>query len=957
MPPIYRVMLSILAISYLFRTNWAVAQSHNVVKGVADLRSSDFSDGKVIPLSGQWEFYWQQLVPGVAVDDLSDIDSKDFIEVPGSWGRSDQRSTYGYGTYRIRVDLDKIQTLAIRWPTIYSSARIFIDDLKILDIGKVADKPDQHIMQLSERAISFQPENPSFYLTIQVTNYDMFLAGLAKATIEIGSPEVIFAKNEKITASTMFLIGCLFMMGIYHFCLFALRRKSKSAAYFGASCLLIAAYTLVARGRPIIVFLPHITSKEQIFLFNLWLLSIPSFLYFTNEIIPRSIPRRFIQSVAWFKGVYLASIFVLETKVFLNLSVIAQVVALISMIFIFKASIKGVFQRIEGARLFLMGLLVLLISTVNDMALARALIQSIPLGATGLFAFIFCQSFLLAKRFSNAFTRVSRSERKIRQLSGDLKSERDHVIQLNETLEQRVEEQTRDIRSFMTNLEMGIFAIQGDSLEIHGDISDHMKVLFDAESFEGVNICSLLFEQSHLDSNEQNLAKNVLVAAMGEDLLAFETNSHGLPYEVERQNKNGESQILELSWNPIVNDDDIVNKILVTVRDVTLIRSLEEEALTKEEDLQFIGELLNIDPAKFRRFIDDCYEFVSENRKLINSKSIQEKDMEALKVLFINMHTMKGAARSLYLKKMTQVFHETEQYYATLQTDANIEWSIDKMNSDLDEVVDIIRSYENLSKNKLGRDFDGEPHIEFSESEVEKMLHLMTRFENEEPISLGNDHLSLHKTIFERLYLRRQQVIAESCQVLPALAKDLGKNNPRLMIEDNEIYMNSVGEDILRKVFVHILRNSMDHGIEPPDVRSAIGKDPVGNISIRMTWETSKVTISYRDDGAGLDLQKISKMAIHRGVLSEDNAGTPYQVAQCIFNAGFSTAKQVNDISGRGVGMGAIKKFIEDAEGTIEISLDQPIAGRQNRSFAFLIELPQNLFARYKDFKGQQNVA
>jgi HPt (histidine-containing phosphotransfer) domain-containing protein len=184
-----------------------------------------------------------------------------------------------------------------------------------------------------------------------------------------------------------------------------------------------------------------------------------------------------------------------------------------------------------------------------------------------------------------------------------------------------------------------------------------------------VDACTVLFEGVNLSSDEVSQAVNALAASLGENMLAYEMNAHCLPREIKRRRADGQDRTLDLSWNPITNDEDVIEKILVTLRDVTELRALEEEAHDRKEELQFIGELINVTPEAFRRFIQSCHDFIYENRKLLNSQSLYQKDLEVLKVLFINMHTMKGAARSLYFKKMTRIFHDVEQYYALLQRD------------------------------------------------------------------------------------------------------------------------------------------------------------------------------------------------------------------------------------------------------------------------------------------------
>jgi hypothetical protein len=134
--------------------------------------------------------------------------------------------------------------LALQWPTLYSASRIFVDGELLVANGKVGNRNDPAFYQphLSERLRTFRPKHHEFDLIIQVANFDIFLAGIARGAPVLGTPTAIINKKERETAGTFLLVGSLLIMGIYHFCLFALRTKSRSALYFGTMCLTACAY-------------------------------------------------------------------------------------------------------------------------------------------------------------------------------------------------------------------------------------------------------------------------------------------------------------------------------------------------------------------------------------------------------------------------------------------------------------------------------------------------------------------------------------------------------------------------------------------------------------------------------------------------------------------------------------------------------------------------------------------
>jgi two-component system chemotaxis sensor kinase CheA len=125
---------------------------------------------------------------------------------------------------------------------------------------------------------------------------------------------------------------------------------------------------------------------------------------------------------------------------------------------------------------------------------------------------------------------------------------------------------------------------------------------------------------------------------------------------------------------------------------------------------------------------------------------------------------------------------------------------------------------------------------------------------------------------------------------------------------------------------MHLLRNSIDHGIEYPDDRVKAGKKRHGKILFKAFCAGVNVYIEIQDDGKGIDPQKIRNKAIQKGIIGKDEVLTEKEIFNLIFLPGFSTAEQVSEISGRGVGMDVVKRRIEDIRGQIKIT-SQPNTG------------------------------
>jgi len=172
------------------------------------------------------------------------------------------------------------------------------------------------------------------------------------------------------------------------------------------------------------------------------------------------------------------------------------------------------------------------------------------------------------------------------------------------------------------------------------------------------------------------------------------------------------------------------------------------------------------------------------------------------------------------------------------------------------------------------------------------------------------------------------------------LIHDLSKSLDKEVALVTEGMETELDKNIIEKLIeplLHIIRNSLDHGIESKHERLAKQKKAAGTISIKASTVGSYVQIVIEDDGAGLDVVKIREKAIAKGILSDQTRVTDEEIYQLIFESGFSTSEIVTDISGRGVGMDVVRRRIQEMRGTIELKTEK------NRFTRFTIKLPLSL--------------
>ena len=173
-------------------------------------------------------------------------------------------------------------------------------------------------------------------------------------------------------------------------------------------------------------------------------------------------------------------------------------------------------------------------------------------------------------------------------------------------------------------------------------------------------------------------------------------------------------------------------------------------------------------------------------------------------------------------------------------------------------------------------------------------------------------------------------------RVVRDLSNDLGKEI-NLTTEGGETELDKTVIEQLNDPLMHIIRNCVDHAIEPPEVRQKLGKPSAGTIQLSASHSGANVLIQITDDGAGLNMDLIRAKAVEKGLIGHDAELTKKELYHLIFQPGFSTAAQVTSVSGRGVGMDVVKRGIENLRGSIEIESEK------GKSTTIVLKLPLTL--------------
>jgi two-component system, chemotaxis family, sensor kinase CheA len=177
-------------------------------------------------------------------------------------------------------------------------------------------------------------------------------------------------------------------------------------------------------------------------------------------------------------------------------------------------------------------------------------------------------------------------------------------------------------------------------------------------------------------------------------------------------------------------------------------------------------------------------------------------------------------------------------------------------------------------------------------------------------------------------------------QRLERVAIDVGRNlgkKIRLQTSGSEAKLDKFVIDQIKDPLIHILRNAIDHGVEAPEARMAVGKHEIGQVTLSAEQKSGSVELRISDDGRGLDESKIRKKALEKGLITDNDQLSPAEVRNLIFLPGFSTAEKVSDISGRGVGMDVVKTAITTLRGRVDIHSEL------GKGTSFVVSLPSTL--------------
>jgi len=419
----------------------------------------------------------------------------------------------------------------------------------------------------------------------------------------------------------------------------------------------------------------------------------------------------------------------------------------------------------------------------------------------------------------------------------------------------------------------------------------------------------------------------------------------------ETENERG--LILLPKWVPLRAEDGSLDGLLLMVENVTEKRRVEAEmkklSRLHEENVELVTQIVNLEPDEVQDFVYDSSGLLREAEKVVQTAS---RDRQFIETLYRTVHTLKGNSGQFQFKGLQKLALEIEDNISQLRERS--EWEeatadltqVAKIQEGLAEAEGYVRRLEEL-RGKLGqKDESAEdkvarstPSVMAQLSDIESVaatiwgVHQAGRALGwpQGTLALISSAAASAAALREIEFGRLARSLAG---VIGKVAARLGKKATFSMAGSGPIDIEILR--ILHRCMVHLVNNSLDHGLEKPSDRIAVGKLETGLLVLEYTRHGQILEISFSDDGVGIDPETLRQKAVEKGFMDPEEAriASHGDLLDLLFRSGFSTREKVGEFSGRGVGLDMVRDTIQSLGGKIHL---ESVPGRGT---TFRIRIP-----------------
>ncbi|WP_411682146.1 diguanylate cyclase [Clostridium thailandense] len=550
------LFIGIVALIMLFidRANLNIKKMPKAEKGVLNLTDWNFEKNQKIMLSGDWEFYYGELL---TYEDFHNKETKPhmsgYIKVPGKWNgyfvNGKNIDGMGCGTYRLKVKLnddseDLMKGIDIYYKTL--SYKLMIDNQVICTNGIVGKDKASSSPEMKKRVIGFKPPEKEFEIILQVSNFN-FSSGGIRYPIYMGDYENIAHDDRNSSLKDMFIFSCLAIMGLYHIALYIFLPKKKYTLYFGLICIIGAIRTIFI-GEALLIqnFLPMSYELYQTVNYGATCAEILAAVRFFYKIYPEEFSKKILAIINAYYILFILFLIIFPYEIIVKTADINNIILIINGLYFLKVLVKTALNKREGSYMILGGMGILFITVLNDVCYAssRSSMGAYGLSSLGIMAFIFIVAIMLSKIFSGAFLKVENLSEKL--------------ISLDKLKDEFLANTSHELRTPLN----GIIGIS-DSLTsgIAGELSPVLKRNIDIISSSAKRLSSLvddILDYSKLKHKdiELNIKEINLSNIVDGILTVFNTSMLHKQKELSLQNKIPENS------SKVYADEDRLQQIL-----------------------------------------------------------------------------------------------------------------------------------------------------------------------------------------------------------------------------------------------------------------------------------------------------------------------------------------------------------------------------------------------------------
>ena len=474
-------------------------------------------------------------------------------------------------------------------------------------------------------------------------------------------------------------------------------------------------------------------------------------------------------------------------------------------------------------------------------------------------------------------------------------------------LERKVAERTQEIRRLLDNMDEGIFTISADGKIMPGYSAVTEQII--GNFSPGDNFLDRLKLEPQLRETIEgtfNLLVDSDTKLDWDDMLKF------MPSEFETQS----SSWLRARFRPIYDSrGSRADQIMAVVQDITVEKALWVGMSQTQAQQEMVFKILQ-DRENFEMFYRDALEMLKESRKALRALTVAKRS--TVDSLFRTMHTIKGTGALFGLAEVAEKAHAIEDTLRVLREHRDAEIPAEQQQvilADMDDLRNQLQQARDTVRQLIGEEDSEERKFTLSEAKIDNIRReILEHIEGDaaEKIMPILDRLKRIPTI--RLLKKYRSLVDQ-------IAEKLDKRVELLIEDPDETELTPEFFHRLDPLFLHVIRNAIDHGIEQPEERLQSGKDAVAKICLKFRKHDGGLKITIFDDGRGIDTELLRKVGLERGFIRPENAQrmSREDILRLLFIPGFSSAKTVSDLSGRGVGLDVVKTELEKMGGRMRL--------------------------------------